>query len=322
MTNKTILSESLVNLFEDEMDRAELVLAAKSILDKLQKMAEELAKVEADDVLPLLDGIRSQFGQQFADQLNNAATDSLRSALNAVKTAKDQIGSAIGNMQGVVTGEGTNDMAQSDDMGAPAPEAAAPAGDVDAAPMGDGNDMTADDASVEPAGDETPNVDSNGEVADELSDLLGGEENGDQGPEGRTKKESVYPTGAIVNEAQRRLMEHANPDEFLAKATLALARSRSITTVEAAKIVAEHYDIDVQDIAGALREYVETIKMDRLLGENAKAWAKKALTLALAIKEGKDVAEAAYLTQDRLFAANALASGKITESQCVKLAKI
>jgi hypothetical protein len=180
MTNKTILSESLVSLFEDEMDRAELVLAAKAILDKLQKMAEELAKVEADDVLPLLDGIRSQFGPQFADQLNNAATESLRSALEAVKTSKEQIGSAINNMQGVVTGDGTNDMSQSDDMGAPAPEAAAPApeggdasGDMGGSDMA--NDLGGGDASGTDAG--------GGDVADQLSDLLGGEENSDQGPE-------------------------------------------------------------------------------------------------------------------------------------------
>jgi hypothetical protein len=166
MTNKTILSESLVSLFEDEMDRAELVLAAKAILDKLQKMAEELAKVEADDVLPLLDGIRSQFGPQFADQLNNAATESLRSALEAVKTSKEQIGSAINNMQGVVTGDGTNDMSQSDDMGAPAPEAAAPApeggdasGDMGGSDMA--NDLGGGDASGTDAG--------GGDVADQLS---------------------------------------------------------------------------------------------------------------------------------------------------------
>jgi hypothetical protein len=129
MTKEKILSESLVSLFEDEMDRAELVLAAKAILDKLQKMAEDLAKIEADDVLPLLDGIRSQFGQQFADQLNDASTNGLRQALEAVKTSKDQIGSAINNMQGVVTGQGTNDMAQSDSTGETG-DAAAPAGDT------------------------------------------------------------------------------------------------------------------------------------------------------------------------------------------------
>jgi hypothetical protein len=320
MTNKTILSESLVSLFEDEMDRAELVLAAKAILDKLQKMAEELAKVEADDVLPLLDGIRSQFGPQFADQLNNAATESLRSALEAVKTSKEQIGSAINNMQGVVTGDGTNDMSQSDDMGAPAPEAAAPApeggdasGDMGGSDMA--NDLGGGDASGTDAG-------GGGDVADQLSDLLGGEENSDQGPEGRTKKESVYPTGAVVNEAQRQLMEQENPEEFLAKATLAFARVKKISVTESARAHAEYFGIDVEDVVVAVREYVEALKMDKLLAENAKAWAKKTLTLALAMKEGKDVMESGYLTADRLKAANALASGKITESQCIKLAKI
>lgn len=319
MTNKIILSESLVSLFEDEMDRAELVLAAKAILDKLQKMAEELAKVEADDVLPLLDGIRSQFGPQFADQLNNAATDSLRQALEAVKTSKEQIGSAINNMQGVVTGDGSNDMAQSDSTGATAPEAV-PAGD---AGMGDMSAPAGGDAAQ--GGADDANALGGDDIADGLEDLLGGtEENADQGPEGRTKKdESVSATGAVLSEAALQLMEQANPEEFLAKTTLAFAKSKKISTLESATLVAEHYGIDVDDIVEALREYVEAIKMDKLLGENAKAWAKKALTLKLAVKEGKDIGTLeSYLTTDRLKAANALASGKITESQCIKLAKI
>jgi hypothetical protein len=325
MTTKNILSESLVSLFENEMDRAELVLAAKAILDKLQKMAEDLAKIEADDVLPLLDGIRSQFGQQFADQLNDASTNGLRQALEAVKTSKDQIGSAINNMEGVVTGEGTNDMAQSDTTGATDDQATQPAGDdgMDTgATDGEQSDMASD-------GDDT-NAENNGngeddELASGLSDLLGGEEeNSDQGPEGRTKKEeSVYPSGAVLSEAARKLAEQSNPDMFLAKQTLAFAKAKKITTMESAQTLARYYGIDVDDIVIALREYVETLKMDKLLSENAKVWAKKALTLKLAVKEGKNIGTLeAYLTTDRLKAANALASGKITEAQCVKLAKI
>jgi hypothetical protein len=314
MTKKIILSESLVSLFEDEMDRAELVLAAKAILDKLQKMAEELAKVEADDVLPLLDGIRSEFGPQFADQLNDAATNGLRQALEAVKTSKEQIGNAINNMQGVVTGEGSNDMAQSDDAGVQTPDAVG------------GDDVGADDSglSSDDLNDTDTTASGDDELASGLSDLLGGEENNaDQGPEGRTKKESVYPTGAIISEAAKKLMEQENPEEFLAKATLSFARAKKITTMESATKVAAYYGIDVDDIVVALREYVEALKMDKLLSEDAKRWAKQALTLKLAVKEGKDIGTLGnYLTPDRLKAANAFASGKITESQCIKLAKI
>jgi hypothetical protein len=119
------------------------------------------------------------------------------------------------------------------------------------------------------------------------------------------------------------LAEQSNPDMFLAKQTLAFAKAKKITTMESAQTLARYYGIDVDDIVIALREYVETLKMDKLLSENAKVWAKKALTLKLAVKEGKNIGTLeAYLTTDRLKAANALASGKITEAQCVKLAKI
>jgi hypothetical protein len=109
----------------------------------------------------------------------------------------------------------------------------------------------------------------------------------------------------------------------LAKSTLALAKAKKISIGESAKAYADHYGVDVQDIVVAVREYVEALKMDKALVENAKQWAKTVLTLKLALKEGKDVGAAEpYLTSDRVNAANAFASGKITESQCIKLAKI
>ena len=312
MTTKN-LKESLIRLMEDEMDRAELVLAAKAILDKLQDMAEDLAKIEADDVLPLLDGIRSQFGPQYADNLNNAATDTLRSALETVKSAKEKIGQVVQGMQGIVTGDTSNDMAMN-------------AGTDDEAPADLGGDMS-DDTEQPDASADTDSGDSDDEGADQLAgqidDILGSDEDTGETPEGRTRKESVYPTGAIITEAQRQLMEQAKPEEFLAKATMAFARAKRVSITESAKAHAEYFGIDVEDVVIAVREYVEALKMDKALAENAKQWAKNVLTLRLAMREGQDIGAAeAYLTDDRLKAANALASGKITESQCIKLAKI
>lgn len=315
MTKKMTLSESLVKLYEDEMDRAELVLAAKAILDKLQNMAEDLAKVEADDVLPLLDGIRTQFGPQFADQLNNAATESLRNALEAVKTSKDQIGQSIQNMQGVVTGDGSNDMATN-------------AGTESEGQVDMGADAGTDDQSQNaPTQGSTGGDQSDAgtdQMADEIDSLLGGEEeNTDQGPEGRTKKESFLNTGAILSEQAIELLESENPDEVLAKATFKLVRESKVTITTAATQIAESYGVDLEDVTVAVRDFVEAMKLDKLLGENTKMWAKTVLSQKLAMKEGKDVgAIESYLTQERLNAANALACGKITESQCIKLAKI
>jgi hypothetical protein len=309
MTTKN-LSESLIRLMEDEMDRAELVLAAKAILDKLQDMAEDLAKVEADDVLPLLDGIRSQFGPQYADNLNNAATETMRSALEAVKSAKDKIGQVVQGMEGIVTGDGSNDMAMNvgtDDEG--------PA-DMDS-DMGDdtSDQQFADDAADAETGDTGGDAGSD-ELAGQIDDILGGDEDNGENPEGRTRKESAQSKGNALNESE-------DPDMVLATATLKLVKESKKTISEAASIVAESYGVDIEDITVAVRDYVESLKMDKLLGENTKQWAKTVLSKRLAMREGKNVgAIEAYLTTDRLNAANAFASGKITESQCIKLAKI
>lgn len=301
MTTKN-LTESLIRLMEDEMDRAELVLAAKAILDKLQDMAEDLAKIEADDVLPLLDGIRSQFGPQVSDNLNSAATETLRSALEAVKSSKDRIGQVVQNMEGVVTGDGSNDMSMN-------------AGTDEETPADLGGDMG--DTSEQPAADaDTGGDEGADELAGQIDDILGSDEDAGENPEGRTRKESAQFKGNALTESE-------NPDMVLATATLKLVKESKKTIAEAASIVAESYGVDIEDITVAVRDYVESLKMDKLLGENTKQWAKTVLSKRLAMREGKDVgAIEAYLTDDRLKAANAYASGKITESQCVKLAKI
>ena len=97
---------------ENEMDQAEAVLAAKSVTDTLQDMAEKIAKLEANNIMPLLDTIRMNFGPEYSDQLSADATTALQAVLTALKAAKEQIGANIDKMQGVITGEApANDMA-------------------------------------------------------------------------------------------------------------------------------------------------------------------------------------------------------------------
>lgn len=217
MRMKTVLKEN-------EMDRAQLILAAKSVLDDLQDMAEKLAKMEADGVMPLLDGIRLQFGPEFAERFNNDATAALRNSLEGLKTTKDQISKNISNMEQMVTGEGPgNDMA----TGAGLPEEPA----AEEVP-----DQVADVEAQAPSEAEP-------QEPDEIDDIFG---SGDT-PVGRNTKESVQHRNI------KALRESANPDRLVMTQVLTKLRSGK-SSRDAVMETARAFAIDVEDVLEIVRE--------------------------------------------------------------------
>ena len=166
---RSLTLENLRPLMEQDLDQAELVLAAKDMVDRLQKMAEDLASMQVEDLMPLTDAMRESFGTEQAEMFNQTADATLASALETIKATREGMDQAVM----VLTGEGApmNDM-----MGGEMP----PAGDM-------GDPMMGDDMAV-PAEDE-----------------FGGEEAaaGDEGePLGRIPKESL-------ENAKKLLLQHA-----------------------------------------------------------------------------------------------------------------
>lgn len=205
----------MTKLFENEMDQAEVILAAKSVLDDLQDMAEKLAKTEAEGIMPLLDNIRTLFGPEYAEQLSSDSQTSLRAALDAVQLAKEQIGSNVTNMEQIITGEGPgNDMAQN--LGVP------------------------DDQEVKVSSEKEPES----EVSDQdIEDVFG-----DGEPSvGRETKESVKFDPAKI------LRESKDPDQLLIIETLKRVKI-GMSAMEAISETADLYGIDVDDLVEIAKE--------------------------------------------------------------------
>lgn len=111
-------SYQMRTLLEAELEQAEVLLAVKALADDLQTVAERLAKMQVEDVMPLVDQIREVFGPEKADSFNQVATDSINNSLNTVKKSKESISDSVRMLEG----EGpANDMALG---GAPAADPA------------------------------------------------------------------------------------------------------------------------------------------------------------------------------------------------------
>lgn len=156
--------ESVVK--EGAEDHAELVMAAKDMVDRLTGWMEDTAEMQTESMLELADAIRDELGAEQAEGFTNTIKPALDSLYSAMEGARVSLTTGVG----MLTGEGEADMLGNDD--------------------GEMGDM---DMDMEP----TTDMDDGGDLEAELGGddefgaadaAAGGEE-----PEERAKRESVDP---------------------------------------------------------------------------------------------------------------------------------
>lgn len=189
-------------LLEAELEQAEVILAAKDFVSKLQKMAEDLANMQAESI-PLGDSMKETLGPDAAHDFENAVTTAIADGLAAVRAAKDTINDSITRVEG-----GEPEMA-GDDLG---------------------NDMG-------DMGDDLPDL--SGETAD-VDDAFGGAESA-AGPEdeplGRGMKESYKSIGQklLMKESLESLVSWLMEDVAASMPAAQLPKFASQIAIKSAK---------------------------------------------------------------------------------------
>ena len=136
---------------EGAVESSELVMAAKSMVDKYDAMIQDIGEMLNEQLTPLVDKIRDEMGSDIAEQYLATMTDALNATMNGMK--EDRM--IADDASRILTGE------------APA----APMGEPMDAPM---DEIPADEAPLEPIEDEFATADA----------AVGGEE----APVGREKR--------------------------------------------------------------------------------------------------------------------------------------
>jgi len=104
--------ESIVT--EGEEDKAELVMAAKDMVDRVTGWMEDTAEMQSESMLELADAIRDELGSEQSE----AFTATVKPALEAMYTAMESTRGSLTQGVGMITGEGEAmpDMGAEDDM--------------------------------------------------------------------------------------------------------------------------------------------------------------------------------------------------------------
>lgn len=249
---ETKAKSSLAYLIESELEKAEVVMVAKSVVDKLQKAAEEIAKIEGNDIIPAMEALKSAFGPNLADAFQKVAGEQLRNLVGSITQAKDAISSEVGKFEGVLNGEQPGN-----DMAAPADPMAGGADDADLGLEPDAEDdlgmeddgefdLGGDDAGVDPLAVDGDDASGDDFVDSELDASFDDMDNSVAA--GRAKKESAAPKAGA-----KALAEAKDPDVVIAAAFSKKLRE-GVDPVKAAKAVAKSFDIDFSDVVAIVRE--------------------------------------------------------------------
>ena len=146
---KTIKAKNESVVMEDDLEQAEVMLAAQELVDELQGMVEDVAEMQVQKLMPIVDAMKEQVGFEQAEAYNNAADGALGQLLDAMKTAKGAVENATLTARGEAPQQAMpTDMGMSDaDMDPQAPIDGAKDMDMDT------DDFGGDEAD---AGEENP----------------------------------------------------------------------------------------------------------------------------------------------------------------------
>jgi len=169
------IDEAVEQVTEGAEDEAELVMAAKDMVDRVTGWMEDTAEMQTESMLELADAIRDEHGSEKSEAFATSVKPALESMYAAMESTRGTLSAGVG----MLTGEGEAPM-----MGADLE------GDSEMGP-----DI---DAEIDAAPDLTPD---DGMGADEAA--AGGEEEA-----GRLKRESKVVKGKrIKNESKKKIAE-------------------------------------------------------------------------------------------------------------------
>jgi hypothetical protein len=170
---------SIRRLRENEEDKAEIVMSAKDMVERLTGWMQDVAEMQTESMLELADAIRDEMGQEASDSFVTTVKPALDSLYQSMETTRTSLTGGLGQL----TGEG--------------PATPMPGGDMEA-PVDDmdmGGEINADSSMDDDFGAAEP--------------AAGGEE-----PAARAKRESrdysaKKVTGSVLNKL--RTKESVNP---------------------------------------------------------------------------------------------------------------
>lgn len=97
----------------EEVQKSQVILAAQDLIDQIQKMVEQVSKMNVEELPAVVTGITNEIGTTESEQFNSSAGEALSTLQQSLATAKTSLDGALG----AITGESTGEVAEPFDDG-------------------------------------------------------------------------------------------------------------------------------------------------------------------------------------------------------------
>lgn len=97
----------------EEVQKSQVILAAQDLIDQVQKMVEDISKVNAEELPAVVTGIANEIGTTESQQFNDAASTTLSALQQALIETRTQLTNALST----ITGESVDEVPEPFDAG-------------------------------------------------------------------------------------------------------------------------------------------------------------------------------------------------------------
>ena len=115
------LDEAVGKIIEGEEDKAEIVMAAKDMVDRVTGWMEDTAEMQTESMLELADAIRDEMGSEASESFTNTVKPALEAMYAAMESTRGTLTQGVGQLTGEAEpidtmGADVMDMEPTDDM--------------------------------------------------------------------------------------------------------------------------------------------------------------------------------------------------------------
>lgn len=100
---KESVEESIIK--EGEEEKAELIMAARDMVERITGWMEDTANMQAESMLDLIDSIRDELGNELAMEFEGQVKPALASVYTALESSRQQLTQSVGLLTGENQGE-------------------------------------------------------------------------------------------------------------------------------------------------------------------------------------------------------------------------
>lgn len=94
------IDEAIESLNEGEEDKAELVMAAKDMVDRVTGWMEDTAEMQTESMLELADAIRDEMGSEAAEAFTSTIKPALEAMYGVMETTRATLTQGVGQLTG------------------------------------------------------------------------------------------------------------------------------------------------------------------------------------------------------------------------------